>query len=449
MARIDPKSTRWESLDSPQTHARTNQNPTPQNSESRKTTSPQAQANAAITNEVLDRKRAEMAAALRNHPHASDALRSSPSRVMRTEQKVESSHLSPSPDSPPAPSSPPPIFRHEHMGPEATPHIPDEVEQYIPEDDPDTTNHPMTPPYDPSRSVDSLEEPERPFHVGDSIPPGYERISLPSGFVTYPFRTLGIRPFTVMEMIDASNACAMKDRMALHDVVAQTITEDLRSLWWNDYLYILAYHRMNSYIDNPFEVHHESIYGNKVTHTVKTTLLNRNLHLTGEDVLLMQQMGIRLPTVMDAELVENHTFDSPMEAARWNVVQFLPGKSMKEKMENLSSLTPQGLSLISRINRAIVESGPFEWVQVRDPNIDLDTPQKDLNRYRRNLRQLIRSVEENIHEIDNLDVLTRHRFLDRLSIAKEALRRLTAGDAEPVLETIYLPIEEMNFLPSI
>lgn len=296
----------------------------------------------------------------------------------------------------------------------------------------------------------SLQSDEEEFVVNTEEPveEGHQRIGLPSNFIPYSEKSITIRHLTVEEMIDVNSARTIGDTKWFRDIIDNTISMKLRDLIWADYNYILTWHRLFSYTQFPFEVKVTSVYGNECSPKIKSLFTEKSLKLEDGFYEKCLARGISIPTLATLEEGEDYSFKDAREATRWDKARYLKGNSVRSKLNAISKLTVEDLSLIRTLEDALDSSGIFQWASFRDTSIK--TTAKARKEYIARLTETIENFDDHQDLIrEQLGGLRFMRAKERRDLCVEAKERLSKGEAEPVLETIHIAIDELTFLPAV
>ena len=97
-----------------------------------------------------------------------------------------------------------------------------------------------------------LNEQSRAAQISDSR---YQDIgNLPSNFVPYPFKSLYVRPLTVLELRLISKAAVLKEPQHLLRALDLVISEDIDSITIGDFYYLLMWLRIHSMPKTPYVI---------------------------------------------------------------------------------------------------------------------------------------------------------------------------------------------------
>lgn len=279
------------------------------------------------------------------------------------------------------------------------------------------------------------------------IPEGWQRVNPPSGCLFYDFKSIGIRPLTPKELVLVTGACQAVDVVGLHDVLSNTITCNIRKLWWTDYIYLLFWHRLNSYVKVPYKIKWNSIYGNSRVDELRVSNFGTStLKMTKEQWDEYKALGLHPPTVRDAELMSSFEF-STEQWRLWLRAQYLEGKSIKEKIEKLDNVSVDTLLAIKDFSRILDDSSVSEYINVCD--IDLNNRFKESKKFLKDKVSYLTSVIDEGDGLSDYEKGILQNSLDEALKEYTRLNNLKAGEAEPLLETIKLSVNELTFLPRL
>lgn len=303
-------------------------------------------------------------------------------------------------------------------------------------------NYPADPPVKP---ID--EDP--PFASIEDLPDGFRRVNPPSGCIFYDFDSIGIRVLTPEEAILVTGACQSNDIIGLHDVLNATITRNIRDLWWTDYLYVIFWHRLFSYAKLPYKITWTSIYGNERSDEINAThLTNTTLKITKEQWQEYKALGFAPTTVSTAEELLTYDFkDNNEKFRKWLRAQYLQGNTIDEKLSNLKKLDMESLIKLKEFTVAINDIGMQEFIRVCD--VDLNKRWDESLLYLQKQWQVINIMTEENSGFDDSERANLLKTGERIKNELVRLSNSKPGEAEPLLETIKLSINELTFLPRL
>lgn len=194
----------------------------------------------------------------------------------------------------------------------------------------------------------------------------YERLELPSRCIFYDFDEIFIRRLTVIELGKIYRSITESNYSMFIDTIGNTINQKARDLTVADWYFVLYWLRLHSYPKSPFIVEWTSKYGNKNTHTVKTTNLEiKSIETPIEELQVYLDKGLTSPTVKDMEILQGGELSKEKEFM-FSKAQYLSGNTVKEKLEKLEKI--DDLSILEDINEfsAKIEHGVIETVTLTD-----------------------------------------------------------------------------------
>lgn len=301
--------------------------------------------------------------------------------------------------------------------------------------------------YYPADKLELANEDELPPSSIEDFPEGYRRINLPSGCIFYDFKTVGIRPLTVKEAILVTSCCQEPDILGLHDVLNATVTCDIRKLWWADYIYILFWHRLYSYTKVPYRMTWTSIYGNERSDELSTTSLSHSvLKITEEEWENYKSHGFSPPSVKSAEQVTYKKFGEN-DWKLFSRAQFLEGEKIEDKLANLDNLDMDSLILLKEFSNKLNDIGIQEFIQVCD--VDLHSNWDNALKFLEEQINLINELLGDAVGFDSVEIQNLNTVKIRTQNELTRLQNSKPGEAEPLLETIKLSVNELTFLPRL
>jgi len=128
---------------------------------------------------------------------------------------------------------------------------------------------------------------------------------LPSNFVSYDWDNLYIRPFRVGDLQKLAYAREQGLKVII-DVIGGCINRNVRELTIGDFIFILYWERIHSYVKSPLKFSYVSKYGN--TNDVVVNESNLKIvetKLTKEQYEEWSSKGYAIPRVADMEYIES------------------------------------------------------------------------------------------------------------------------------------------------
>ena len=354
----------------------------------------------------------------------------------------------------------------------------------IPEDDIDRTAKPAEvsrsglasrfadpPPANPDLADRPPSYPSKPIapplesrQVAQRVPPGHQRVGLPSMFIPYSFKELIVRPLNVGELAMIASANEQDDFTGLLDALANCLNEDIRDLTGPDFRALLYWLRLNSYPRSPYTVKWTSRYGNKNEMRIRdTTLEIKKLEtLTSEQYQTFRSKGIRFPTVRDAERQKHYQADPRMRFL-YDRAQYLhvdePDPETGWIGARISLLEKSPIEVLEDIREFVALTGNYgvtESIKTHDAAFDSVKGEAYLRTTAQDIMDAVNSVKDTAPS-DFL--IARAERAQELLEEAEAIAQHIQGQAgvpveqqkpyETREETIVLSISMMDFFPQV
>jgi hypothetical protein len=307
---------------------------------------------------------------------------------------------------------------------------------------PDLSNQPIP------TQLPKIENVEMRVSEPASNNPFSERLALPSRGIFYNFGDIQIRPFEAADLAALFKANRKRDMILFYDVISRTINVDIRDLWIVDVKRIMYWHRINSFPKTPFFVNWTSLYGNENKTKIDFSVVNSTpLTMTREKYMEWQEKGFKCPSLRDEEHYDSFRGNLE-EDEQWlyEKAAYLQGKDLHEQRKRFND--PEAIDLIYQVaefRQEIGESDIIETATVKDVKFKHDDA----------LEKLTQELEvANVILATELDLTEEQEQLivDRKTKVETEIHRLKAsnpGEAEPVLETITLRLNVLDFFPNI
>lgn len=299
-----------------------------------------------------------------------------------------------------------------------------------------------------------------PVRHSSDVPPGYQRITPPSRCVPYDCDDLVVRPLRLENLVAV--AAAMKDRSdtALLDALAPCIVQDIRDLTEPDYKFFMYWLRINSFPRSPFKHQWISRYGNDNISVVnKENLHFDELKMTKAEYDKYRNMGIRFPTVRDAEAIRNANLGEDdaarmflLERAQYvHLDEELYGAEFFDRRIQAMHEHPMGLEFLEHIREfaALIPHGVREVIP---DQVDAKYEPKSAMEYlRRAAEGLIAFKDNNLTTAspEQIEVLTK-RAQDYADEADEIETKLANGETPtPRKEEVPVQFRVIDFFSAV
>lgn len=179
----------------------------------------------------------------------------------------------------------------------------------------------------------------------------HERWDPPSRCLFYSWSEVFVRRLVLDDLILLNRALSRNDTTLLLDALGATTTQDIRELTIPDFRHLMFWHRLNSYIKSPYTVNWISQYGNKNETLIKSSsLIEKELEMSEEDVMAWRDRGFTVPTCRDLEIFETAKMDEDTTFL-FNRAQWLSLDGLEDEIERLRIRKDPTPTLTARINR--------------------------------------------------------------------------------------------------
>jgi hypothetical protein len=177
----------------------------------------------------------------------------------------------------------------------------------------------------------------------------WERIDLPSNFIFYEWDSISAKQFGVRDQAKLARAIRQRNITTLLDVLAATCNRDVRELAYGDFRALCLWHKLNSYVNSPYEVSWDSKYGIRGKNTINRTRIKvSKLTATREDYLGWQERGFAISTTRDMELIAAGNLDED-SAYLFDKAQFISLNPLAAKVEQFRKRGNRAPTVAARI----------------------------------------------------------------------------------------------------
>lgn len=288
--------------------------------------------------------------------------------------------------------------------------------------------------------------------------PSYQRITLLSGFIFYPFKDCQIRKINLPIHKKIMQAQKKRDLSLLIDAIGLTLSDgvDIRDLAMPDFYFILYWHRWNSYTTTPFNVTWTSKYGNRnIYRIVESSIKFKAPTITEERYAEWQQQGYCIPTVRDMEIFEREELTED-ESWIFERAQFFVGipdekgiVSIESKIKAFGEKCADSIDALAKLAdfKAECEFGMNEYIEITDAKFDPTAWMKILFQQASLLKEQAEERQEvNPSEFVRLSLEAENAKVEAESIATRLERQ---EEVLPDVERVMLNIGALEFFPDL
>lgn len=276
----------------------------------------------------------------------------------------------------------------------------------------------------------------------------YQSVSLPSGFIFYPFKSISVRKFEIRDLSKMHQAAQTESAKLFKQVIQNCVADvDVNDLVPGDFKYLCYWLRFNSYTKTPITINWRSKYGNDNVQLVyKTDVQPLAPDITEQQYQQWVAEGFQAPTVKFTDIFAQPNFPKEDEMLYSNA-QYFAGDTWEQKIETMEKFVNEnGLEALQKVYQfdSLIECGVQEEVKVTDLKFDPKT-------YLGRLQDKLTNLKAALNQVDQVDSNTTAVLrLTYETIEQEYQDLKTKIDngeevlAEP--ESIFLELDATEFL---